>query len=169
MNQASKRLFSPLISRSLQCCIFSPSRKSSLHSSFYCSPDWIHPQSFHCPRSCQPKAARGAQRDWNGNPTVAHKTALQGVLPQSLPLFSKEPKLLRRNWVILGTKFHLIVVKSHLNAPWIVLKFPISNTLLWRMTELWGINVQFPQVMCVTLEWSQRRLLRQKHTQTWEK
>lgn len=79
--------------------------------------------------------------------------------------------------MIWGTKFQLLiaVMKSHLNGPQIIFKFPRSNTLLWRMTELQGINVTVPSgYLCdITLldcqELNQRRLLKQRsneHTHT---
>lgn len=81
---------------------------------------------------------------------------------------SKGSKLLRRNKVMVGTKFHLVAMKSHWNIPQIILKFAQSNTLLWRMTELWEINVRVCSgYLCdITLlegqEFNQRRLLRQE-------
>lgn len=69
--------------------------------------------------------------------------------------------------MILGTKFHLIVVKSHLNASWIIFKFPISNTLPWRTTELQGINVTAPSgYLCDTGMKSKEVAEAETHTQT---
>lgn len=77
-------------------------------------------------------------------------------------------KLLRRNGVILGRKFHFIVVKSHLHTPWIVFKFPICNTLLWRMTELRGINVTAPSgYLCDPGMKSKELAEAETHTQIW--
>lgn len=72
--------------------------------------------------------------------------------------------------MILGTKFHLIVVKSHLHTPWIVFKFPICNTLLWRMTELRGINVTAPSgYLCDTGMKSKEAAEAETYTQIWGK
>lgn len=75
IKQSSESLFSPSMSRLLQCCIISPNRETSPHLNFCCSPDWIHPQNIHLPEYWLLKAAEGAQRDWveAWNPTVAQK------------------------------------------------------------------------------------------------
>lgn len=68
----------------------------------------------------------------------------------------------------MGRKFHLIVVKSHLHTPWIVFKFPICNTLLWRMTELRGINVTAPSgYLCDPGMKSKELAEAETHTQIW--
>lgn len=77
--------------------------------------------------------------------------------------------------MILGNKFYLVVLKSHLTVLLVIFKFPKSNALLCKMTELQGINVTVPSgylydiILLDCQEVNHRKLLRQKpneHTHT---
>lgn len=57
------------------------------------------------------------------------KKLLTGSVVTAFGALSKGPKLLRRNKVMLWTKFHLVAMKTHWNIPQIILKFAQSNTL----------------------------------------
>lgn len=68
----------------------------------------------------------------------------------------------------LGNQIPPSCDETSFECSWIMLKFPQNNTLLWRATELRGINVRVPSgYLCdFTLldcqELNQRMLLRQK-------